>query len=298
MKSVNNKRITMFCGKGGVGKTTCAAATALYHAKMGRKTLAISTDPMPSLSHIFGLSNHEKPAKVGQSLYVNELGVDEVEKMWEDKFGRDVYDVFSTFVSVDYQEFVKFTASILPGLRDEFMVDYIRELVSKDEYKTIIWDTAPLGQTLALLKTPAMIMDHLKMAPRVYSKLKLSLINKESIFDIIGRWQKLSWENINFLRDEVEFTMVTIPEALAVGQIQSVFRELNKYDLSVSKLIVNNVVTTTDSEFLRFKAEQQKKYLQYIYDNYAGLEIIEVPLFPYEVEGIKRLLEIKEELFA
>ena len=184
--------ITMFSGKGGVGKTTCAAATALHYATSGQKTLAISTDATPSLSHIFEITGDGKPKRVQGSLYIDELGVEEVEKMWNEKFGKEVYDVFSTFVSIDYGQFVEFTTSILPGLSDEFMVDYIRELSMKGDYDSIVWDTAPLGQTLALLHTPAMLVEHLKMAPRIYTKLKLSNISKEPILDIINRWQQLS----------------------------------------------------------------------------------------------------------
>ena len=139
----------MFAGKGGVGKTTCAAAAALHYASLGEQTLAISTDATPSLSHIFEITDNKKPSRVKESLYINELGVEEVKEMWDKKFGSDVYGVFSSFVSIDYAEFVEFMTSILPGLSDEFMVDYIRELNLKGEYETVVWDTAPLGQTLA-----------------------------------------------------------------------------------------------------------------------------------------------------
>lgn len=293
----NNGNITMFSGKGGVGKTTCAAATALHYASVGNETLAISTDATPSLSHIFELVDGVKPAKVRQSLYISELGVAEVEKMWDEKFGKDVYDVFSTFVSVGYEEFVAFITSMLPGLRDEFMVDHIKELSHKGEYDTVIWDTAPLGQTLALLQTPAMLLDHLKMAPRIYSKLKLSQINKEPVFDIISRWQKLSQEDMDFLRNEVKFIIVTIPEALAVEQLEDVFREMNAYGLVVSKLVVNNVINTIDSEFLQTKAQQQGVYLERIYNDYSEIDIVELPMFPYELKGIDRLREIEDVLF-
>ena len=65
--------ITMFSGKGGVGKTTCAAATALHYSSSGKRTLAISTDATPSLSHIFEATGHEKPKRIHELLYVNEL---------------------------------------------------------------------------------------------------------------------------------------------------------------------------------------------------------------------------------
>ena len=289
--------ITMFTGKGGVGKTTCAAAAALYHASSEERTLAISTDATPSLSHIFEVASDEKPTMVRKSLYINELGVEEVKEMWDKKFGKEVYEVFSSFVAIDYVEFVEFMTSVLPGLSDEFMVDYIKELSRKGEYKAIVWDTAPLGQTLALLKTPALLGRHLRMAPRIYSKLRLGQRRREPILDIIRRWERLSADNMDFLSSMVSFVMVTIPEALAVEQLEGIFRELNEYGLKVQQLIINNVVKEEDSDFLLTKARQQKNYLDLIYDRYSDLPIIELPMFPYELKGLDRLKEVERILF-
>ena len=288
--------ITMFTGKGGVGKTTCAAATALHSAASG-ETLTISTDATPSLSHIFEIVDDKKPAKVQPSLYINELGEAEIREMWDEKFGREVHEVFSAFVSIGYEEFVEFMTSVLPGLGEEFMVDYIRELSRRGTYDTVVWDTAPLGQTLTLLQTPALLGSHLRMAPRIYSRLKLGRRSREPVLDILKRWERLSAENMDFLRNEVNFTMVTIPEALAVAQLEGIFRELNKYGLKVKQLIINNVVKAQDSDFLLTKARQQKEYLEHIYDKYSHMKIVELPLFPYELKGLDRLREVEKTLF-
>ena len=288
--------IYMFAGKGGVGKTTCAATTALHYASLGKKTLAISTDATPSLAHIFEVSRDGKPTRIRESLYISELGINEVEEMWNRKFGREVYQVFSSIVAINYDSFVDFMTSMLPGLSDEFIVDYIRELRLGGSYDAIIWDTAPLGQTLALLQTPAMLVEHLRLAPRIYSRLKISR-SREPVLDILKRWQKLSADNIDFLRDEVRFSMVTIPEALAFEQLEDIFRELGKFGFKVERLIVNNVVKTDDSEFLRARAEQQRKYLDMIYSRYSNIEIIELPMHPCEIKGLDRLNEIENSLF-
>jgi arsenite-transporting ATPase len=290
--------VTMFSGKGGVGKTTCAAATALHYASTGQRTLAISTDATPSLSHIFEMPGDQKPKKVQDLLYINELGAEEVEKMWDEKFGREVYDVFSTFVDIDYKQFVQFTTSILPGLSEEFMVDYIRELSLKGDYDNIIWDTAPLGQTLGLLQTPALLVQHLKMAPRIYAELKLSKIKKEPILDIIRRWEKLSADEMDFLSNEVKFVLVTIPEALAVEQLDNVFFQLERFGLIVDQLIINNVIKADDSEFLRAKARLQKRYIEYVHIKYGDIPIVEMPMFPYEPKGWDKLKEVERILFS
>jgi arsenite-transporting ATPase len=290
-------RVVMFAGKGGVGKTTCAAAAALHFATGEPPVLAVSTDATPSLTDIFTVNGRRSPVAVSDSLHISELGLDEIREMWDRKFGRDVYAVFASFVEVGYPEFVDFMTSLLPGLGDEFMLDYIRELSGRRAYGTIIWDTAPLGQTLALLQTPGMLAEHLKMAPRIYSRLKVGRDRREPVLDIIRRWAKLSDQNMAFLRQEVEFTLVAIPEALSVAQLDGIFRELAGYGLAVGRLVVNNVVCDPDSAFLEAKAAQQQVYLETIYNNYGHLDIIELPLFPYEIRGRERLAEVAGRLY-
>ncbi|UCD09895.1 MAG: ArsA family ATPase [Dehalococcoidales bacterium] len=294
---IKNSKIIMFTGKGGVGKTTCAAATALHYSETGNKTLAISTDATPSLSHIYELSGKSKPAMVTDSLFVNELGHVEVKEMWDRKFGRDVYGVFSSFVDIEYPEFVEFMTSVLPGLADEFMIDYIRELPLNGEFSAVVWDTAPLGQTLALLETPALLREHLKMAPRIYSKLKVGRTTREPILDILRRWEKLSAINMDFLKDIVDFTLVTIPEALAVEQLEDIFCELDEYELKVKRIIINNVAMNDESVFMSTKYTQQQGYLERIHRSYSDIEIVELPMFPYEIKGLERLREIECILF-
>jgi arsenite-transporting ATPase len=293
------KRVTMFAGKGGVGKTTCAGATALHHASRDGDTLAISTDPTPSLSHIFELNDRPKPARVLEGLYVAELGRSEVEEMWDRKFGREVYGVFSSFVSVSYEEFTEFVTSILPGLQDEFMVDYIRELSRGGSYRRIVWDTAPMGQTLGLLQTPAMLREHLRPAPRIYSRLKLGRERRKPVLDIIKEWEALSAEDMDFLRNDVGFVIVTIPEALAVEQLDGIFAELDGYGFRAGQLIINNVIKEVgSSDFLKARAEQQQGYIESLYRGYSGIGIVEVPLFPHEIKGVDRLRKVEESLFG
>jgi len=289
--------VIMFVGKGGVGKTTCAAATALCYASSGELTLAISTDPTPSLLHIFEVDSRQEPVKIPDSLHLRELGMQEVKEMWNKKFGREVYEVFSSFVSIGYAEFVDFITSILPGVRDEFTVDYIRELSKQKQYARIIWDTAPLGQTLGLLQMPAMLGQHLKTAPRIYSKLRLGKDSRKPILDIIKGWEELSSEDIDFLRDKVSFIMVTIPEALAVRQLDSVLQEFDRYGLKIEHLIINNVIRDESSKFLTTKAEQQREYIKMLHERYSDMKIMEIPMFPQEIKGIDKLRELGKYLF-
>ena len=176
------------------------------------------------------------------------------------------------------------------------MVDYIRELSRENQYSKIIWDTAPLGQTLGLLQMPAMLGRHLKTAPRIYSRLKFGKESKKPILDIIKDWERLSSDDIEFLKDEVRFIMVTIPEALAVRQLDKVLREFEKYGLKIERLIINNVIKDEGSEFLITKAEQQREYIKMLHDTYSDMKIVEIPMFPREIKGVDRLKDIGEYL--
>jgi arsenite-transporting ATPase len=289
--------VQVFLGKGGVGKTTCSAATALRFADDGEASLVISTDPTPSLSHIFEIEGQHREREVQPGLFMTELGLDDVRSMWNEAFGREVYGVFSSFVDVDYASFVRFMTSVLPGLNEEFMVDYIRRIALESRYRQVVWDTAPLGQTLALLGMPSMLAEHLRMAPRIYSHLRTSGERREPVMAILGRWRDLAAQCMAFLRQQVAFSLVTIPEALAVCQIDSVLEELRRHDLAISRLIVNNVVPVTDSPFLTQKRGQQQQHLERLHARHADVPIVEIPLFPQEVRGLARLREIGRVLY-
>ena len=281
--------VHVFLGKGGVGKTTCSAATALAHAEAGEPSLVISTDPTPSLSHIFEIEGAHREREVQPGLYLTELGLAEVRGMWDEQFGRDVYAVFSSFVDIDYPSFVQFMTSVLPGLNEEFMVDYIRRLALGARYRHLVWDTAPLGQTLALLGMPAMLSEHLRAAPRIYSHLRSPGARKESVMQVIAGWRDLAADCMEFLRRDVRFSLVTIAEALAVCQVDGVVEELRRYDLAVSRLVVNNVVQPSDSPFLEEKRRHQQPQLARLRERLAGVPVVEIPLFPREVRGVERL---------
>lgn len=260
--TTTSTRVEVFLGKGGVGKTTCSAATALQLAERGEPSLVISTDPTPSLSHIFAIEGAHREREVRPGLFLTELGLADVRTMWNEAFGRDVYGVFSSFVDIDDLD---------------------------QRYRHVVWDTAPLGQTLALLGMPSMLAEHLRAAPRIYSHLRTSGESKESVMEILGRWRDLAADCMAFLRRDVVFSMGTIPETLAVCQLDGVMEELRRYDLKIARLIVNNVVPVTDSPFLAQKRQQQQLHLARLHERHGDVPIVEIPLFSPEVRGVERL---------
>jgi arsenite-transporting ATPase len=298
-----DKRVLMFGGKGGVGKTTCSATTALHYASLGRKTLIISSDLTPSLSDIFEMEvgAAEKPVKGTENLYALEISPDEVMKRWKEKFGPEVYEAASSLIDMEYDEVIDYVA-IAPGIQEEFMLDYILERVKDGRYDLIVWDTAPAGDTLRLLDLPYKFLKHLRMAPKFYFEVRDTFkLKKVPFLELIDSWKALAKEVTDFMRNpnNTEFILVTIPEALGVYQARRLVGEFERYGLPIHYLIINNVIKNPDSKFYQARMEMQTPYINLLADEYGqSMEIITLPLFPHEVKGVDRLRELRKVLFA
>ena len=297
------RRVLMFGGKGGVGKTTSSAATALHFARRGLRTLIISSDLTPSLSDIFetDIGPTERPIPGVENLYGLEIDPDEVMRRWKEKFGPEVYAAASALVDLPYDEVVDYVA-MAPGIQEEFMLDYILERIRDRRYDLIVWDTAPAGDTLRLLGLPQRFLEHLRVAPKVYLEVRDTFkLSRTPFLEIIESWKELSEQTIRFFTDpeNVEFIMVTIPEALGVYQSRRVMRDLRRHGMTVRYLIVNDVIREPDCEFHRQRWEMQQRYIRQLREELDdGLTLVELPLLPYEVKGVDRLAEVEGHLFG
>ena len=293
----------MFGGKGGVGKTTSSATTALHYALEGRRTLIISSDLTPSLSDIFeaDIGPTEKPVPGIKNLHALEINPDEVMRRWKEKFGPEIYQAASALVDLPYDEVVDYVA-MAPGIQEEFMLDYILERIRDGRYDIIVWDTAPAGDTLRLLGLPGRFIEHLRVAPRIYLEVQDTFkLSQTPFLKIIASWQELAEQTTRFFSDpaNVEFIMVTIPEALGVYQSKRVMEDLAEHGLDVHFLIVNNVITVPDCDFHRQRVEMQRPYLEMLDEEYGDrMTCIKLPLLPYEVKGVDRLREVEGILFG
>lgn len=307
----NGQRLIMTAGKGGVGKTTCAAAIATRFADSGRSTLIISSDPTPSLSDIFGVDvgPKETPVRGAPSLTALEIDSDIILKRWKQKFGPEMYEVISSFLPFD-ETIIDYVATA-PGIEEEYMLDFILEIVTAGKYDVIVWDTAPAGHTLKLLDMPNMFISHLTQAMRVYMGFtdyvkKVQDVTKRKpsrrrILDIIKSWERLAQDVSAFLRDpaNAEFVLVTIPEALGVKQSERVIKTFDDYGLGLKRLVVNNVIGESDNEFLASRRKMQQGYLKYLKETYGTrLQVQEVPLAPGEIQGLERIRQIAAILFS
>jgi len=138
------KRLIMIGGKGGVGKTTCASAIALHFLATGKKLWSSQVIRLPRFQTYlrWRLAIWRPPFKM-QRIYGIEISSRESWKKWKDRFGPEIYEVVSSFTSLDY-DFVDYIGEA-PGIEEEYMLNYILELVESGQYDLVVWDTGLLA---------------------------------------------------------------------------------------------------------------------------------------------------------
>ncbi len=303
-------KLIMVGGKGGVGKTTISAALAVHFAQRGQKTLLISSDPTPSLSDIFemDIGEREKPIKGVANLHGLEISSEVILQRWKERFGPEIHEVISAFSTLDY-DFVDYIGGA-PGIEEEYMLNYIMELVESERYERVIWDTAPAGHTLRLLRLPQLFLQHLEAAARFYvnlygaferiaSTVRLKK-SKRTLLQIIEGWKELSQKVLDFICDgkRTSFIIVTIAEALGVRLTERILKDFDAFHLIVQHLIINNLIQEADCAFHRQRRTMQRKYVNLLREAYGRrMTLVEVPLLPYEVRGVKRITQVSDLLF-
>jgi arsenite/tail-anchored protein-transporting ATPase len=302
-------KLIMIGGKGGVGKTTCASAIAVKIAADGKKVLVISSDPTPSLSDIFEVTIGSEETKIidQYELYGLEISSEVVLNKWKERFGSEIYEVISSFARVDY-DFVDYIGTA-PGIEEEYMLSFIVDLVEGGKYDAVVWDTAPAGHTLRLLHLPHLFLKHLEAATKFYMNMYSYLErlkemtglkgSKRTLLAIIENWEGLSKKIIEFIRDDnmTKYVIVTIPEALGVKLTGRMIEEFEKNGLEVKDIIINYAVKSGDCQFHRERKEMQKHYIDFMKETYKGMNITTLYLSSHEVKGMKRIMEVAEELF-
>ena len=241
----------------------------------GRKVLCISSDPTPSLSDIYEreIGGRETGFSTTSPLYGLEISSE-----WSSQNGRSGSERRSTksissFADVDY-DFVDYIGTA-PGIEEEYMLYYIKELTKSGAYDVVVWDTAPAGHTLRLLRLPHLFLTHLEGATKFYMNMysiverfrdtvRLSS-SKRTLLQVIESWEELSRGIIDFIRDSTgrrSYVLVTIPEALGVRLTERVIGDLEESGLEVGDLIINHIVREADCEFHRRRRQMQDGYIR------------------------------------
>ncbi len=298
-------RLISFWGKGGVGKTTCAAALATNLSEE-KSVLLITNDPTPTLSDILETNLSAEPSKVPgyTNLYAAEIDEEAVIDMWKSRFGEEVYYVLSSFLPVE-RDIIDYIARA-PGISDQFMLYVIYELWRSDRYDLIIWDTPASSGSLRLLRLEREMYSHLSDAVKMYLRLK-GFLNKirggeGDPLTLINEWKLLA-ENIFAMLSspDHELNLVTIPEKMAFQVTNRLHSELREMGINTSRVIVNmvldpNVCKSCDPWARKVYSQQEiLKRFNRIYGNV--LVIPNVSFEPIGREGLLRFSRFLLESF-
>ncbi|ACK67562.1 arsenite-activated ATPase ArsA [Rippkaea orientalis PCC 8801] len=305
-------RVILMTGKGGVGKTSVAAATGLRCAELGYKTLVLSTDPAHSLADSFDLELGHDPRQIRPNLWGAELdALMELEGNWG-AVKRYITQVLQArgLDGVQAEEL-----AILPGMDEIFGLVRMKRHYDEGTYDVLIIDSAPTGTALRLLSIPEVGGWYMRrfykplqgmsvaLRPLVEPLFKpiagFSLPDKEvmdapyEFYEQIEALEKVLTDN-----SQTTVRLVTNPEKMVIKESLRAHAYLSLYNVSTDLVVANRILpeTVTDSFFHRWK-ENQQVYKQEIYDNFHPLPVKEVPLYSEEMCGIEALERLKETLY-
>ena len=283
-------RVIIYTGKGGVGKTSMAAATACKIAKNGKKVLVMSTDQAHSLGDAFDMKIDKEPIKIAENLYAMEIDtVYESEKSWGNL--KDYFKQLLTMKGgsgIEVEELLVF-----PGLEELFSMFKILEVYESGKYDTIIVDCAPTGETLALLKYPERLSGMINkvlpikragvktVGPAVERVMKIPM-PKDNVFEdieyLMDKMQRL--QNLLLNKEVVSLRVVTTPEKIVINEAKRNFTCLYLYHYNVDAIIVNHIYPAKAMEgYFNKWIKMQEEALQDIKESFS-----EVPRFYVELQ--------------
>ncbi len=301
-------RIILFTGKGGVGKTTTAAATALQCAKQGLKTLIVSTDPAHSLSDALNMELQPEPTVVTENLWGQEFDVYySMKKHWNNM--RQM--MTSIFKWKGVSNVVAEELSVLPGMEEASAFLWIERYYREKTYDVLIIDSAPTGETLTLLTLPQVLQSWLfKAFPG--QKLVIKTVGKilkktkgipldEGYEELQALFAKLETVQKIMLDPKVcSIRIVANPERMVIQEAKRSFTYLNLYGYNVDAIIVNRILPeqagAAGSVFEQY-VQSQAKYLQDIEESFQPLPIFKVPHQGKEVFGLELLDQIATTIY-
>ncbi|MDG2615312.1 TRC40/GET3/ArsA family transport-energizing ATPase [Thermoleptolyngbya sichuanensis XZ-Cy5] len=306
-------RVILMTGKGGVGKTSVAAATGLRCAELGYRTLVLSTDPAHSLADSFDMELGHDPRPVKPNLWGAELdALMELEGNWG-AVKRYITQVLQArgLEGVEAEEL-----AILPGMDEIFSLVRMKRHYDEGDFDVLIIDSAPTGTALRLLSLPEVAGWYMR---RFYKPLQavsaalrplveplfrpvagFSLPNQEVMDAPYEFYQQIeALEKVLTDNTQTSVRLVTNPEKMVIKESLRAHAYLSLYNVATDMVVANRIIPNevSDSFFQRWK-ENQQQYRQEIHENFHPLPVKEVPLYSEELCGLAALERLKETLYA
>lgn len=302
-------RVILYTGKGGVGKTSVAAASALRCAQLGYRTLVMSTDPAHSLGDSFDVELGPQPVKVADNLWAHEVSaLHEMEHHWQ-KIHEYAAKVFST---QGLDEVLAEEVATPPGMDEIASLMWIKHHAAKEDYDVLIVDCAPTGETLQLLTFPDAAkwwLDKVYPLERKVMKLARPMLQRmidvplpsdeiyASLHDLL-----LDLEGMKALLTDTSVTSVRIVlnlEKMVVKEAKRAYTYLSLFGYLTDAVIVNRMLPEDiDDKFFSKWQVIQEKYRVEVENSFAPLPIFTVPLFDTEVVGLKMLARMGDTIYG
>lgn len=307
IKKERSPQYLFFSGKGGVGKTSCAAANAVNFARDGKKTLIISTDPAHSLSDSFDFKIGGELTKIDKNLYAVEIDPKKAVEEYKEKFSSymEKFDFLKGFGLDDTFD----VAEMAPGIDELAAFDKFLQYMQNKEYDIIIFDTAPTGHALRFLSLPDVLDSWIGKLIKIRMRLsgitgifkKLLPFNEDQEEEQIKSGQLESIkerisEAKSILSDpeKTKYNLVMIPESLSILETERLLNTLHEYGIPVDTIIVNQLIPDNKScNFCSERRKMQQSKLKEIKKKFKDFKILEIKQFKEEVRGsvmLKKML--------
>ena len=308
-------RILLFSGKGGVGKTSVAAATAVHLAGAGKRTLVMSVDPAHSLADSFDLEGAlfhgetSEPKQISDRLFIQEVNINhEIKRHWRDISAYITSVLRTTGLSgVEAEEM-----AIFPGMEELSAMMYVNQYRKSSEFDVMVLDCAPTAESLRFISLPTTLdwyMKHVFHMERSILRAVRPIANRvapmelppdsyfRNVQDLFGKI-----EGVDAILEDGATTsvrLVTNAEKMVLRETRRAFVYFSLHGLVVDAIVANRLIPeeVTDAFFERWR-ESQRRTLAEIEQYFAPVRVRRIPMFRDEVLGYERLRELAETLYA
>jgi arsenite-transporting ATPase len=303
-------RILLFTGKGGVGKTTVAAATATRAARRGHRTMVMSTDPAHSLADSLDFELGSEPTQVSDNLWAEQIDSQaRLEANW-----RAIQDYVVSLLNWGGADVIEAEElSVVPGLDELFSLIDINRYHEQGRYDLLVVDCAPTAETLRLLSLPDALswyIDRLFPSSRRIATVARPLLGRfanlppiasDAVFSAVERLYR-NLERVRALLAEPESSTVRLvvnPEKMVVAEARRTYTYLSLFGYRVDAVVVNRLLPddVTDPYFGKWK-EIQADHFRTITESFAPLPILTCRLFDNEMVGLRRLDEVAAAVYG
>lgn len=315
IKERGDLRYLFFGGKGGVGKTAMAGATAIRLAKQGKRVMLASTNPVHSLSGLLGQNVFGQPTAVNgiPNLWAYEIDTkDTIERSKQEI--REKIQWFLKFadISTKAEEFVE-SATMNPAFEESAMFENMVDLMLGGEYDVYVFDTAPTANARRLLGMSQVyslwVNKMLKSRDEARSLRELLSFTKKKekdpLMDYLVAFRDRMGKAREMLTDpaRTSFFFVTLPEALPIAVITRFIGWFHDFGIPVGGVIVNMVidkeqVNDMSPEFVKNRVAMQDRYMDDIWEKFEGMVRAKLPLYETDVRGTTSLIRMGEALFV